>query len=142
MRPTYETSADLLAESNAASVIGEAWRVNLKKLPVSYGADWAIERDSMIVGWGEFKRRKFCWGDFDSIMLSVRKVADLIRLASIDGKAFFFVQADDGLRYVEISASDTYRVAWGGRTCKTRDNADIEPVVMIPLSKFKAIPHQ
>ena len=142
MRPMYETSADLKAESDASAVIMRAWGVTLHKLPRSYGADWAIEKDSMIVGWGEFKRRKFSWGDFNSILVSARKVADLIRLAEVNGKAFFFVQANDGLRYAQICAEDKRRVAWGGRTCKTRDAEDVEPVVLIPTMKFKVITGQ
>jgi hypothetical protein len=136
----YETSEDLASEREAADLIQEAWRVTLRKLPISYGADWAIEKDNLIVGWGEFKRRKFDWGDFDSIMLSVRKVSDLLRLAEIEGKSFFFVQANDGLRYSQILATDRFRIGWGGRTCKTRDADDIEPVALLPIARFKVIP--
>lgn len=139
MRPMYETSADLKAEGDATYVIGEAWNVTLHKLPVSYQADWAIEKDGSIVGWGEFKRRRFKWGDYQSIILSVSKVRALLSLATVCGKALFFVKCDDAFMFVEIEESCLGNVSWGGRTCKTRDAGDIEPVVMIPAEKFKAV---
>ena len=111
----------------------------MHKVPDSYGADWMIERDGVHVGWGEYRRRDLEWGQYPTIMLSVRKVCDLIRLADVAGKSLFFVEANDGLRYVQIVASDQFAVEMGGRTCRTRDAADVEPVVQIPVDRFKLV---
>jgi hypothetical protein len=139
-RTQYESEADLANERSAAEVIEPAWGVRLSKLPKSYGADWIIERDGKCVGWGEFKKRNMRWGDYPTIMLSVRKVADLIGLADVHGKAIFFVGVEDGLYFTEINPIEQYEIEFGGRTCKTRDRGDIEPVVKIPITKFRKIP--
>lgn len=138
-RPRYETDADLAAESSAAVVIEAAWGVKVTKIPDSYGADWMIERDGKHVGWGEYKRRSMTWGQYPTIVLSVRKVADLIRLADVAGRSLFFVEADDGMRYASVLAHDEFRIEIGGRTCRTRDAADVEPVVQIPVDRFKPV---
>jgi hypothetical protein len=139
-RPQYESEHDLANERGAAAIIEPAWGVRLSKLPKSYGADWIIEREGKCVGWGEFKKRNMRWGDYPTIMLSVRKVADLIRLADVHGKSIFFVGAEDGLYFAEIGPMQNYEIEFGGRTCKTRDNADVEPVAKIPITKFRKIP--
>lgn len=138
-RPRYETARDLAAESNAAGVIAAAWGVEVKKIPDSYGADWMIERDGSHVGWGEYKRRNMVWGQYPTVVLSVRKVVDLIRLADVAGRSLFFVEANDGIRYASVLAHDQFRITMGGRTCRTRDAADVEPVVQIPVDRFKPV---
>ena len=138
-RPRYETALDLSNEENAANVIEKAWGVSVSKIPDSYGADWMISRGKLQVGWGEYKRRKMSWGQYATIVLSVRKIADLIRLADVGGKALFFVEANDGLRYADVYANDQFQIEIGGRTCKTRDSADIEPVVHLKTSRFKKV---
>lgn len=138
-RPRYETNLDLENEENAAKEIRECWGVDVVKIPDSYGADWMISRGGKQVGWGEYKRRDMVWGQYPTIVLSVRKVADLIRLADVSGKALFFVEANDGLRYAEVHAADRFEIEIGGRTCKTRDSADVEPVVHLKTIRFKEV---
>ena len=98
-----------------------------------------ISRGGKQVGWGEYKRRDMVWGQYPTIVLSDRKVADLIRLADVSGKALFFVEANDGLRYAEVHAADRFEIEIGGRTCKTRDSADVEPVVHLKTIRFKEV---
>jgi hypothetical protein len=138
-RPQYESESDLENERRAAEVIEPAWNVRLSKLPKSYGADWIIEREGKCVGWGEFKKRNMRWGQYPTVMLSVRKISDLIRLADICGKSVFFVSVEDGLYFTTISPLQDYQIEFGGRTSKTRDIADIEPVAQIPLEEFKKV---
>jgi len=138
-RPRYETESDLAFESAAADAIEKAWGVVLTKIPDSYGADWMIQRDGKQVGWGEYKRRDITWDQYPSILLSVRKVCDLVRLADVAGKALFFVETNDGLRYTQIYAHDQFVIEIGGRTCKTRDAADVEPVVQLAVDRFKPV---
>jgi hypothetical protein len=138
-RPQYESESDLANERSAAEIIEPAWNVRLSKLPKSYGADWIIEREGKCIGWGEFKKRNMRWGQYPTIMLSVRKIADLIRLADIRGKSVFFVSVEDGLYFTMVSPLKDYEIEFGGRTSKTRDTADIEPVAQIPIAEFRKI---
>ena len=55
MRPMYESDRDRINEDRIARRIEKAWRLELKKLPVSYKLDFAAVRDNVIVGWIEVK---------------------------------------------------------------------------------------
>ena len=92
-----------------------------------------------MLAWIEYKRRKFVWGQYPTVILSLRKVFALMRYASLGHKAMFVVEDDEGdMRYWPIAEDEVigWMVERGGRTANTRDDGDIEPVVMIPVARF------
>ena len=135
-RPIYENAETLANEVEAAKRIEQRWNCTLDKLPRSYEIDFAASRPGFgIVAWIEYKRREMQWGQYPTIMLSVRKVA---RLA---GSSFFVVEDRTGeIRFARIDGQywDNF-VEFGGRTRQTRDTADIEPIVKIQLERFKPL---
>lgn len=144
-RMLYESNEDRHNESAIAKRIERAWRVELKKLPMSYAVDYAVTRDNQVVGWVEVKRRNIA-PSWKSIIMSVRKWRDGCILASTTGFGWAFVveNARDGKLWW-FDCSDVMdedidlTVEWGGRTKKTRDSGDIEPVIHLPTKMFKQV---
>jgi|TARA_R110000782_G_scaffold30233_1_gene75213 hypothetical protein len=141
-RPIYENAETLTNEVEAAKRIEQRWNCTLDKLPRSYEIDFAASRPGFgIVAWIEYKRREMQWGQYPTIMLSVRKVDVLHRFARLAGASFFVVEDRTGeIRFARIDGQhwDNF-VEFGGRTRKTRDTADIEPIVKIQLERFKPL---
>ena len=141
-RPTYENDKTLANEVEAAKRIESRWKCTLNKLPRSYEVDFAASRPGCgIVSWIEYKRRDMIWGDYPDIMLAVRKVEALHRLARIVGSSFFVVEDRTGeIRFARIDGQhwDGF-VEFGGRTRQTRDSGDIEPIVKIMLARFRVL---
>ena len=138
-RPTYETESDRQAEQAIAETVARAWRCALYKLPISYGFDFAVIRGhkpEKVVAFVEVKRRHHSFGIYDDIMLSALK---LMKAKQVGVPVYFVVQWDDKTGYCELTDDLWESLAWGGRTSKTRDAADIEPVVHIPMARFKII---
>ena len=141
-RPIYENAETLANEVEAAKRIEQRWKCTLDKLPRSYEIDFAASRPGFgIVAWIEYKRRDMAWGQYPTIMLSVRKVDALRRFARLAGSSFFVVEDRTGeIRFARIDGQhwDSF-VEFGGRTRQTRDTADIEPIVKIQLERFKPL---
>ena len=141
-RPIYENAETLANEVEAAKRIEQRWNCTLDKLPRSYEIDFAASRPGFgIVAWIEYKRREMQWGQYPTIMLSVRKVDALHRFARLAGSSFFVVEDRTGeIRFSRIDGQywDNF-VEFGGRTRQTRDTADIEPIVKIQLERFKPL---
>lgn len=141
-RPLYENKNDLKNESSAQQLIEKICKYKLHKLPISYHADFAAFRDNKLKAFVEYKKRNCNSTTYPSIMLSYLKLAAIHNLcAPITGvKGYFFVELNDGLFWCELSKDipNSY-VEWGGRTANTRDSADIEPVIHIPMKNFKEL---
>ena len=137
----YENSDDLTNESTAKKVIEDRWRCRLVKLPRSYRVDFAAVRDGSerVVSWVEYKRRRMQWGQYPTIVLSLSKLMAMQEYESLGTPALFVVEDNDGdIRYYRVGVSGDYKgmLEIGGRTVQTRDPADVEPVVMIPIDRF------
>lgn len=143
MFPTmYEDNEDRANEKTAKARLEKVWRVTLHKLPMTHPIDFVATFNDRVLAWIEYKKRGFIWGDYPSVIISVRKVSSLRRFAAIAGKALFVVEDKTGeLRATRIHLDERFdQVAmWGGQTRTTRDPTDIEPVVMLPLDRFRPI---
>ena len=143
MFPTmYEDEGDRANEQSAKARIEEEWGVLLHKLPTTHPIDFVATRGERILAWIEYKKRTFRWGDYPSVIISVRKISSLRRFASVVGKAIFVVEDRTGeLRAARIALDERFdlEACWGGQTQTTRDPTDIEPVVMLPLDRFRPI---
>jgi hypothetical protein len=145
-RPKYETKADLLNESRGISLVAR-WAGGMpRKLPDFHAADAAIVVGNEIVGFVEYKRRRMRWGDYPTIMLSASKFLNIEALARLgtDRKpmfVYFAVEDNAGDVWVVNLAADglKLRCEWGGRTVKTRDDLDVEPVVHLYIDQFRRV---
>jgi hypothetical protein len=100
----------------------------------------AADDSSTLIAWAEVKVRNHRRGDFATIIISAGKYERGISLARITGVPFIFVVefSDREVCVYEWQEGDRFRVAWGGR--KDRDDAaGAEPVVHIPIEKFKSL---
>lgn len=137
MRPTYESEADRVNESNVAGFVSSRWKCALKKLPKAYHLDYAIVRDGAISAWAEVKVRN---DSYTLYRLALQKWLKAIELVKATGKKSFLivswpVNGERILMYYEISPLDSLQIIMAGRTDRN-DPADIEPHVVIPVEKF------
>ncbi len=141
-RPQYETQSDRSNEIRAIPVIESALHGVARKLPDNHFADFVVtDQMAKVVAYVEYKKRSFTWGEYPTVMLSVTKFAKLVATRDIRVRSFFVVEDMTGeIRAIDLHRSDLdYRVEYGGRTSKTRDRRDIEPVAHIKTEQFRTI---
>lgn len=141
-RPKYETQSDRDNENRAVPLIEQSFHGTARKLPDNHFADFVVtDAASRVLAYVEFKCRSFQWGDYPTVMLSVSKFAKLIATQDIRIRSFFVVQDSVGeVKAINLHRADIdYRVEYGGRTAKTRDRRDVEPVVHIKSDQFRTI---
>jgi hypothetical protein len=136
VRKRHESQSDLENERKASEFLSKCWNFKIKKLPDSYRADFLAEdSDGKFQAVIEFKRRYFKHGDFPDVFMSVQKYLSARDLAVfLDVPFIFAVWLDDGVYHAKIFKD--YKVTFSGRTKNARDDADIEPVVHIPMDDF------
>ena len=138
VRPRYETAADLTNEATFEQLMLDNFGAVAHKLPVSYHVDYLVIADTGPL-WVEFKRRRHTRGTYPDIILSALKWWHATSLADRTGASFaFVVQWDDCIGFCPWSAAKPWvpELDWGGRTKATRDTADIEPIVRLPVDRF------
>lgn len=138
----YENAQDRRNEEEISQVVSFAWGVRLLKLPdMAYHIDRAVvDADDEIVGWAELKRRHFPFKAYPTVMLDVQKWTTGKVLSEATCAPFYFIVGfDDVLAFYEYSPNTRISVKYGGRTAKTRDVNDVEPVVHIPMRCFTAV---
>jgi len=143
-RPQYETQSDRDNELRAIPMIESALHGVARKLPDNHFADFVVvDATARVVAYVEFKCRSFRWGDYPTVMLSVSKFSKLVATRDVRVRSFFVVQDSSGeIKAVDLQRADLdYRVEYGGRTSKTRDRRDVEPVVHIKTEQFRTIGH-
>jgi len=142
MRPQYETESDIERENKVKEFLSSHWRCMFEKLPISYRIDYvAVVGGDKIMSWVEIKCRKIASDDFPTLFLSAGKWLAGLSLRDYTGLPFVLVYAlQDKLCYLKVVKDfNEVEFKWGGRTIKTRDSADIEPMVHIPVNCFKEI---
>jgi hypothetical protein len=143
-RPLYETQSDRDNELRAIPMIEKAFHGVARKLPDNHFSDFVvIDGLSKVIAYVEYKKRKFMWGDYPTVILSVTKFAKLVASKEIRVRSFFVVEDSSGeVKALDIHRADLdYRVEYGGRTSNTRDSRDIEPVVHLSSAQFRTIGH-
>jgi len=138
-RKLYESKEDLNRESACINHCVSKWGTDFKKLPISYRLDFMVTSSGQAAGWVEIKCRTHKSNQYDTVMLSLSKWNAGIDLHEKSGLPFIFVVSfkDAVFRYLYSVEDSSINIRWGGRTRATRDIADIEPVVHIPINLFK-----
>lgn len=141
-RPQYETNEDIGNEARAVPAIESALGGEARKLPKNHYADFVVvDAKARILAFVEFKRRNFSWGDYPTVMLSAEKFGKLRAVGGLRVRSYFVVEANGGdVRAVELTRPDLdFNVEYGGRTFKTRDSFDVEPVAHLLADQFRRI---
>lgn len=142
-RKMYESKNDLSNEADIAEKLSFYFKAAFDKLPVSYGLDFFVTRKDKPIGVCEVKRRHMTHDKYDDFMISMLKFNKGLDFHFKYGIRFSIViQFDDKLmRYVYRDGDlDKIKIQFSGRTTQTRDSADLEPCMHIPISMFQTIP--
>lgn len=142
-RPRYESEDDRNNEREAFARIEESMQCKIDKVPPMYVVDFLASRDGYGVSWGEYKKRKWTWGDYPTVVLSLKKILAANDLYQATGlRTFLYIEDASGdIRYADIvrtpgSGGPPITPTMGGRTLNTRDQGDIEPVAHFPIKTF------
>lgn len=142
-RPMYETEEDLENEASIAEMISHTFKVALDKMPISYGLDFLVTKADKTIGVMEVKKRNLKHDAYPTFMISLLKWNKGLQFHYLNKLRFSIaIMFTDGLyRYVfrEEDLKEIY-IEFGGRTKTTRDSADIEPVIRIPMSLWQKVP--
>lgn len=144
MRKMYETDADLARETAVAERLERLWGWTMKKLPISYKADYlAIGqhpfRTNQSIGraWVEVRCRNHTADTYPSVFISLQKVSYVAELMRVTDLPFYFVVAwQDRVGVAELRPP--FDVDWAGRN-DLRDSADVEPIIHVPIADFKTL---
>ena len=138
MRPRYESEQDLNNEENAKSIIETSYNCVLRKLPISYNADWVATRNGEVVAVIEYKKRTFNKDKYPTTFIFVDKWMNSLRLAETMAVPFILIiEWTDGIYWHHAGTCDVeFKIS--GRTDRN-DPQDMQPSVHIPVTAFKSI---
>ncbi len=139
-RPMYENEESLALEREFLTRLEGVWGSDIHKLPISYHLDaFCRRRDTGGGSWLEVKRRSHDYGTYPDVMLSILKWDRGVSLSYTTGRPFLFaVRFTDCDAVYRFKQGDEleFAIVHGGRTKNTRDDADVEPVIHIPIERF------
>lgn len=138
VRPTYETKTDREKQYEVASELGARWNAEFQDLPHSYRIDYCAVRNEKIVAMVEVKIRSHFIQKYDTVMVSMSKWKELKQYEALGIPGIFAFRFADGIYHHRVKDYDAVP-QWGGRTNMTRDSADVEPVVHIPITAWKKL---
>jgi len=142
-RKMYESKEDLSNEASIAEKLSQTFKCAFDKMPISYGLDFMVTKQNQVIGVCEVKRRHMAHDKYPSFMISLLKFNKGLDFHYRNKLRFSLViEFDDGVyRYVfKDGDQDKIKIEFSGRTTQTRDSADLEPVVQIPVSMFQKVP--
>lgn len=137
IRPIYETAKDIKAEKEVANLLRETHKLICFKMPISYRIDWAIfSFGKKLQGFMELKIRNVSRSQYPTLMLSLGKCVTGCNLAHLTNTAFWVaVKWTDSFGFCRVT-QPLENIGIGGRMDRG-DDADIEPVVYLPITEFK-----
>ena len=155
-RPRYESDADLEREARVADAVAEKRGYRWEKVPHHYAqiCDVVMIDDSRggeITCYCEVRCRKIVWGQYPDILVSVHKWMEAWHVVNSTRTKWMFAVATQSSIHALVLTPPTLqdpfphlrlpnlKQTFGGRTNNPRDNADIEPVVHLPIELFKTI---
>jgi hypothetical protein len=137
MRPLYETKINLNSEIKVMDYVSQCWNVVYFKLPMSYKIDYAIYRDTNLVGFAEVKCRTHTFGAFPTYIISLAKVLEARRLGrETNTTSILIVSWLGALAYLDFFSPFTTKQ--GGRSDRG-DWQDQEPMAHFELKYFKRV---
>lgn len=142
MRPMYETPEDLKNEKDVANYLSGLYGCDFVKLKISYGLDFAIVKNSLMVATAEIKCRNYTSAQIDNwggLMLSATKAHRAHEWFLVHRIPFLLIaKLKDGIFVANIGDWGAYRIEMTGRTDRN-DWQDIEPCCIIPMNNFDRV---
>jgi len=139
VRPLYETELNLEKERNLALFFEQTYQCTLRKLPIRYHLDFAIEQQGHIAGFVEIKTRSHTFdqiGKIGGYRLSFGKWCAAEQMCRVSGLPFILlVGFTDQVRYVRVDEFIHDGLVWWGRQDRG-DAQDMEPAVVIHNERF------
>ncbi|ANS04724.1 hypothetical protein [uncultured Mediterranean phage] len=134
-----ETDLDRTSESDAMTVLHEKWNCTFRKFGKLSPIDWSMHKDGRLVAVAEFKKRDRDRNSHKEVYLNLQKWMSLTFVGiGLEVPAYFFVQFNDQLCYVDISKIDASKHRVCGRTDRGRE-ADFQPVIKIDVDNLLRI---
>ena len=134
----YESNKDLANEKEVASILSAKNGYVFHKLKIAYHVDWLIMENGKPKYVAEIKRRFNPSNQYPTLMLSLQKWMKGKEMAAEMNIPFvLIIRWDDGLFFYKTGSS-TVTYGFGGRYDRD-DSQDQEPMVFIPVDKFKRI---
>ena len=137
-RPMYEDESDLAKERAVVRTLSETLGCTFRKLPLSYGLDYALIKDDRIVTILEIKCRDNSSQMYDTIMVSLlkrMKALEIRKAANVTTQ--LVIGYTDGVYMIDFAEKPDL-VSVGGRKDRG-DSADIEPVVHYNVARLKRV---
>ena len=136
-----ESDEDRRNEKEIVTEVAREWMTEWQKMPAKYSLDYALPRNGLVAAYLEVKNRD-SWKGYDTYMLSLYKFNRALELSALTGRnSYFAARLGSDIMWTCInelpeSVKDNVQIGgWGS----PRDEDDIEPVVMIPVSYFRAL---
>ena len=140
-RAFYETAADVVREREFADRLELGWGVDMRKLPVKYRLDFLALRGGRAIAFAELKQRTIPASRYETYILGANKFAAARMYAKTFGlPAILAVRFTDADLCVELREDHGRRLGFIDKHLSTRqDDADLEPVVHLPMEDFTGI---
>jgi hypothetical protein len=139
VRPLYETEGNLEKERQVALFFEQTYQCTLRKLPIRYHLDFAIERGGQIVGFIEVKVRNHTFEQIKKMggyRLSFGKWCAAEQMSRVSGLSFILLVGFlDQVRYARIDDFRHDGLVWWGRQDRG-DAQDMEPAVVLSTERF------
>ena len=138
MRPLYETQEDLENEKSVASIIKSVWDLTAVKMPRAYHLDYALkDGQDTLRGFAEIKTRTTNKGKYPTYLISLSKIMNARRLTEYTGlSCILIVKWLDNIGWINLDIEG--ELGFGGRKDRN-DWQDQEPVIFLPIDKFKRL---
>jgi hypothetical protein len=135
-RPQYETTDDIVRETEVAKHLADKWSLSAIKLRKGYKCDWAFLRNTKVTALVEIKCRTNASDKYPTVILSADKWAYLVHIdAALNIPAYFIVRFTDSIRHIRPAKYHNFNIRMGGRYDRG-DWQDMEPVVHIPIESM------
>lgn len=133
------TQQDLDNEAAVAAEIEKKWQCKLHHLPHLYHVDWLVERNDKIIGFIEFKQRKYSAADRSYIHLNTAKKYKHLSMLSYIAPAIFMARFADGVtKYINVAdIDDSHREVSGEYNRWGPGKHDLEEMIRIPLGDMQ-----
>lgn len=139
MRPLYETEVNLEKERDLALFFENLYECKLRKLPIRYHLDYAVEREGRIQAFIEIKTTKYTVDQhkaYGGFKLSFAKWMAAEQMSRVAGVTFLLlVGFPDGPRYLRVDQFKHDGLVWWGRQDRG-DSQDMEPAVVLSMDRF------
>lgn len=142
--PIFETKTDRYHQTAAAFRVRRHFDCELIQTEESLHLAWDYEfyRDRELVGLGGYKRRHYWRNSFNTYAVSHQDYRKLCAAAAEHGVpcAVFVEWNGDDIGFVDTRRVNEDDVRPGGRSPRPGSIRDLEPMLHIPIRRFKVVP--